>query len=355
MFTGKELNNLNDLLISRGAFLFHSCQLVDFESYMELSGIASHDLLDKKALTYTLFQDDKTDKQDWTYDKVFLTPVDSGIYFSKDTNNIPNPYGPIVLQIEPEALVRATEINLCLRSVAADGFNKETDIITSVKDADRLFKYSAKAPVPERSCIKEKEELEKEFGIDKAALEIYCNFPDKSLPMKYVSIVAVENYNFFRKSLRDWVYEIKRRYGVKPAVQKRYLPSDIGGKVYKAIVDSMIDDLPSLKDLSKSSDPVLNNWAKLMLEKNLENDFKRFSQCMRNGTLLPIKEMKNGSYKFYSKISKKKTKQTEKISIPLKSQELINNLLKEKLPIDAIARVTGISESVLQKYIHVIQ
>src|SRR5262249_8889960 len=122
-----QIAKLVGLLKARGVSLYHACQLVDFRSYLALGGIPSRARLERGKLAFTAFESDTADHKNGVWDKVFVNLSDFGRTFASGGKGVPNPYGPILLKIRPEALLEASDLAICLRSASATDFNREAE------------------------------------------------------------------------------------------------------------------------------------------------------------------------------------------------------------------------------------
>jgi hypothetical protein len=130
MFQGEEIQKLVELLKERDAYLYHACQLLDFQSYLNVGGIPSRSHLESNRQLYTGFETDEKDRSRQVWDKVFGNLEDFGRTFASGKPAVPNPFGPILFQIKPEALYEATDVAICLRSAGRPGFNRENEALT---------------------------------------------------------------------------------------------------------------------------------------------------------------------------------------------------------------------------------
>ncbi|CAD0230681.1 hypothetical protein [Planktothrix agardhii] len=129
MFQGEKINELVKLLTNRGVYLYHACQLIDFQSYLKLGGIPSRSHLESNSQPYTTFKTDQNDRANDDWDKVFANLSDFGTTFAGGHGAVPNIYGPILFKIKPEVFYEATDVAICLRSAGRKGFDREMVIV----------------------------------------------------------------------------------------------------------------------------------------------------------------------------------------------------------------------------------
>lgn len=94
-------------------------------------------------MPYTLFRSDTSDRAVSVWDLVFFNLEDfTQERFANGVWGTPNPYGPILLQLEPEALLGAAGVAICLRSASGTRFDMEEEGLKDVGDVDKLFRWS---------------------------------------------------------------------------------------------------------------------------------------------------------------------------------------------------------------------
>lgn len=290
MIEGDDINTLVRLLEEREISLYHACQLVDFHSYLKLGGIPSRALLEGKSAHYTAFQTDNIDRENEVWDKVFVNLLDFGAIFAKGANNIPNPYGPILFQVRPAALCQAIDMAVCLWSAGAKGFQREREAL-KIDEIDRLFVYPSQAPYPQKTFVKFRDDLKREFRREKVQdPETSCTYRNGLLPLEYVSVVWVDPYMLLNRPLYEWVNDVKKEFNTQFPVHNRRCTSEARERLYDEIARVVIERTPSLSEISRSTSVsgALREWAGQLIKADLEWQFRRFAQYLREGTLLPV-------------------------------------------------------------------
>ena len=285
MFQGEEIEKLVELLKKRRAYLYHACQLLDFQSYLNVGGIPSRSHLERNSQPYTPFESDQSDHTNSVWDKVFTNVSDFGFTFAGGGPAVPNTYGPILFKIRPEALLEATDVAICLRSAGGKGFDREREALNSISEVDRLFKYPAEDS-DKRSYVKNRKELQKDFTPNASAPEISCTVVSGIFSLHHVDLVRVEPYIIQECRLRIKIEEIISKNGVTFRVFER----DRCPAYTDELVKIMERGVPSLHDLSKNSNvsQELRLWGKKVIDRELEYQFNRFAKYLYNGTILPI-------------------------------------------------------------------
>ena len=119
MLSGVNLAQVSEIFSERQVRLYHACQYVDFVSYVELGGIPSRGLLESRSAKLTPFDTDATDKSKGVWNSVFFNVTDFGKAFADKKFATPNAYGPILLILNPRALVECDDLAICVRSAGA--------------------------------------------------------------------------------------------------------------------------------------------------------------------------------------------------------------------------------------------
>jgi len=134
-------------LETRNVSLWHACQLRDLDAYFQAGGVPSRQFLERRRLSFTPFVTDATDRRSGVSSKVFVNLADFGASFARGYRAVPNPYGPIALQLRPTALLEASDVAICLRSAGASDFDRPGESLSQAEDVDRLFAYPPAAGV----------------------------------------------------------------------------------------------------------------------------------------------------------------------------------------------------------------
>ena len=292
MISGNEIQSLVNLLQERNVSLYHACQLIDFDSYLALGGIPSRALLENKQAQFTAFDTDGIDLENSVWDKVFINLSDFGRGFAQGAKSVPNPYGPILFEMNPKALLEADDVAVCLWSAGAKGFNREVEALGTVEDINRLFLHPVNSGSPQSAYIKFRDRLEQEFGKQKAQdPEISCTVPNGVFSTRYVKLVRIDPYIVNGQNLRNLTESIKQKYqGQFPIYERSYF-KESRRNFYNEIAERISEEVPTLQALASDttcSEP-LRVWTVQILESKLEYQFQRYAKYLYNGTLKPMR------------------------------------------------------------------
>lgn len=297
MIEGEDIERLIQLLTERGASVYHACQFLDFQSYLQVGGIPSRAHLEVQGLPFTGFETDDNDQINSVWDNVFLNLSDFGKTFANGYTAVPNPYGPILLRLRPEALHEASDVAICLRSAGASGFSRENETL-QFHDVDRFFAHPAAEGFPQSEWVKFRSQLEQDFDLPGACdPEISCTVISGRLSMKYVIDARVDHYVLRGKLLRDRVHDLRSASGARFAVRERGYRQGRNTMLCElACILANCDQIPSLLSVNEdqSAGQDLRDWARGLLSRDLEYQFIRFAKYWREGTLLPLTQPVTG-------------------------------------------------------------
>ena len=292
MLRGPQIKTLVDLFNERGVYLYHSCQFVDFQSYLELGGIPSRKKLTQNRKKFTKFESDKLDQTNGVWDKVFLNPCDLGEIFEKG-NGVPTVYGPIHFLVRPEAFLEASDVAFALRSAGSPNFNRDTEALKSVDEINRVFRHPCTVSKGKRKEIKWVDELKQEFNKEHVSNpEISISYSGGVLPISFVAKIKVDTY-FFKNDflynhlaqcskIKSWDGFLKNYIFRKYEKPQRIIIDDITKLLLKGVIS--IGDL--LADPTIATETI--KWANKLKEKGIDNQWDRYSKYLREGTFMPI-------------------------------------------------------------------
>lgn len=297
MFQGKEeIKNLIHLFKSRDVSLFHACQFTEFQSYLTVRGIPSHDCLERQRLTYNPLVTDDNDRRNGVWDKVFVNLQDYGEIFASGAEGTPTAYGPILFKINPEAFLVTTEVAITLRSAGAANFNRKQEALSSIAEVGRIFCYPNGSHIRSGSNLRAAFPNRPQNHVER--VEIHCVFPDGYLPLEYVEGVIVDPYRIKEKHLISFVNDARMNCRVRLTLSTR-TARDMRRKLYNEIACLFISSIssscliPSLDDLlyvlPVSRD--MRERAQRISCRKMGWQFERFATYLCNGTLRPILQL----------------------------------------------------------------
>lgn len=291
MFVGSGIQELVDFMHRRQASLWHACQLLDLSAYLALGGIPSRSFVERRGLAQTAFVTDAVDRRNGVWDKVFLNLDDFGRSFAAGWRAVPNPYGPIVLQVRPEALLAASDVAIALRSAGAHDFDRQGESLSTVDEVDRIYRHPVSAGFPLSADTRFGEELKEAFKgspIEAKAAEVSVSIEDQLLPLSFVSMIRVEPFEVQDVELERLVRALLKEFDADLAVRPRLMGDR--ADVWRDLVSWLSDGplpLTWLLNRSDASEPT-RRWMLAIHERDLAWQFDRFATYLYEGTLKPL-------------------------------------------------------------------
>jgi hypothetical protein len=290
MFTGKQIKELVDRLTRREVLLYHSCQFVDFMSYVKLGGIPSRKKLSDCHMSFTRFVSDENDYENGVWDKVFLNPLDFGEIFEHG-NGIPTVYGPIHFLINPNALLDAEDVALCVRTASSPGFNRESDSLKDINDVEEIFLKTYSEGAPDNWKIKSRSHLCHDFR--KRAVnnpEMSATFPQNLIPLSFVEKVLIDPYIFDGVKLIEGLASTDEVHqSGLDFVERIYHPPQ--SSIFADITHLLISGEAELSCLISGLEfsPQTKDWAKRMdSDGELRSQWHRYAKYLLPGTIDPF-------------------------------------------------------------------
>lgn len=295
MITGDYVGKLVNLLESRQVRLYHACQLTDYLAYMQIGGIPSRQRLESSGNPFTPFDTDGADRVNGVWDKVFVNLSDFGNTFANGNGATPNTYGPILLIIQPASLSNAIDVAITLRSAGAKDYDRELESLSCIEQVDKLFCYPLKKGSPASSYVKYGDQLQIDFENKSARNpEINCFFTDGIIPCRYISGIIIDPYTFYGTELRKLIRDTTESNELKRRINPRLCKCKERIHVYNELAGLFVDGIPPLQKIVHSTcSDELNRWIDQIKGFNLEWQYIRFANYLRNGTLIPAQNMIN--------------------------------------------------------------
>ncbi|HEX7672556.1 MAG TPA: hypothetical protein VF412_00225 [Bdellovibrio sp.] len=285
MISGNEINLTVAELNRRNCLLYHAAHLKDFISYLKLGGIPSRELMENKAAKFTQFNSDAQDKADLVFDKVFVNLSDFGSTFNNGGRATPLIYGPILMAIDPSALLLATDVAVCLRSAGTPGYNRQNESLTTSLEFIRLFKDST------GKWIKNSADLKTEFPrlTVGGQPEISCSISAQLIPFSYVKFIVVDPISISGVDLPKVVTQIISKQGLPTRVCRRFCSSRMSVHDYQEIYDIAQKRLIGFQDIAhNATSGTIQAWAQAMRAADSTGKswkrFKTFQNYFNEGT-----------------------------------------------------------------------
>lgn len=291
-----DIEYLANLFADRNVSFYHACQLKDFNTYLELGGIPSRQLMEQNEQLFTNFVTDDSDKENEIWELVFGNLWDYGSTFAnkkwgKNSAPVPNPYGPITLKCEPSVLKEAENISVCLRSTGGKGFNRTQEGIV-IGDIPRIFYCLSCEDEYQESWIKYSNDLKKEFGInaqDSLNPELSCKVKNQLLNFDNVFQILVDDIQLGDTKLIDVVKNDVKEHGLKIPVYTRFYhktDSSIRKQILYNLVICSTNGLNTFDEIFESDlcEFETKNWMVKVNKCGIKYQFDRYMTYLANGT-----------------------------------------------------------------------
>jgi hypothetical protein len=293
MFTGMgDISKVVVTLEARNVSLWHACQLRDLDAYLQAGGVPSRQLLERRRLAFTPFVTDANDRRNGVWSKVFVNLADFGATFAHGCRSVPNPYGPIALQLRPTALLEANDVAISLRSAGASDFDRDVESLADPADVDRLFAHPPYAAPFAAMEPLFGERLRDAFAPrhpNATSPEASLSIPAGQLGWGYLVAVWVDPVIVGDRTLLGAVRE---RMGSTVPVMPRWLDDDrrlVYDDLQRILADGMMPLLPLVRGRADVS-PVTREWAAAASELGLDWQFERFARYLVEGTINELRE-----------------------------------------------------------------
>lgn len=280
------------LFQNRHVSLYHACQLKDFKSYLELGGIPSRALLERRQLPFTAFRSDQADRNTGTWDKVFFNLSDFGRHFHRGSSWTPNVYGPILVRLDPDCIENATDVAICLRSAGRPGFNRANEALASVTQVNQIFAHPANDV--RSTFLKQGDALRREFAskpniIVTGSPEISCTVLSQIIPVDYFTRIIVDPVVVEHQDLVQVVKEVAGEFhGQLAEIVVRHPV----GTPFRDLVAAVRIGVSSVEQiLAGNFSPPLKQWAQKCKNNDLGWQFASFSEYLRLGTIEELEEI----------------------------------------------------------------
>ncbi len=273
MFKNKdEIERLVEIFKKRNVFLYHACQLKDFDTYLKLGGIPSREKMEKSYFSFTGFTSDQTDKNKGNWNKIFGNLSDIGEAFFMGRNATPNVYGPILIKVDPSSFIECEDISICLRSASAFDFNRENESL-NIDNIERIFMAN------NGNQIRWTSELRSLFP-DKKSLgypEIGFNKNDQIIKIKYFTEILLDPLELVGNNLKFYVRNILKENNI---IRERVITER-----YKELIDFIVKNKNNLTEYTQD----FQYWySNIIADSNKRRIFENFKNYLTQGTIAEI-------------------------------------------------------------------
>jgi hypothetical protein len=285
-----QIDALISMMKEKRQFLYHACHLQDLRSYVRLGVLPSRAVLKDSTLPFTEFQTDLVDKTNEVWSRVFFNLSDFSHWFfaSSKSISIPNPYGPVLLKLNPQILGSAVDVCISLLSASKKGFSREAAGL-HLDDVHKLYKQleNSSDNGPKRWVVKFGDELKCAFpGREISTPELHATYPaDRVVLSGHIENITVDPI----PGLLEAVIASFNEVGLLTRVNERRIYSNNDKEViYKDLLafvrrgGRLIPEFLSDPNLSAQA----RSWANGVHRWDIESfQFRRLTDYLFRGTL----------------------------------------------------------------------
>ena len=265
---------------------FVACQLADFEAFLKIDGVPSRGYQERAGLPPTPQVTDVSDKAKGLWDLVFASMQDLGSNFHSN-GRVPNPYGPILLVIDPQWLSGVQDASVALLSGGYAKFQRDKHSIPLTR-LEEVFVY----PYTDSPEIRSRTDLQKLFGqeIAHSNPELSALLPDGYIPLNNIMRIIVDPYLIGEVSLLSRCEALLKYYNKPIVITERSIPSreffvELGEAVNKGCNESR----DFVMHQWRMND--VQNWANSLHTSVWAYQVERWAAYLRVGTIEQLKKV----------------------------------------------------------------
>ncbi len=268
------------LLQSKQTPTYFAAQLRELIAWLRLGGIPSRGYQERQGFPPTPQVTDELDREKGLWDLVFCSIQDHGLSFHQ-TGRTPNPYGPILLVLDPGWLAGVGDVEVSLLSGGNLRFDRAKHGLP-LERLGELFedRYSGESLVVSRRT------LQVRFGTELAISnpEISALLPEGKIPLDYVTRIQVDPYQLGDTNLMDQVRTGVDQHKLKCVINSRPVPdkshfAELAAAVQNGCITST--DLVNYKWKHVE----LQRWANRLHTSDWAYQAERWASYLRDGTL----------------------------------------------------------------------
>lgn len=292
MFKGKDIVRVVALMDREKLFLYHSCQLREFQTFLRARALPCAGRLLASGAPLTQARTLAWLEKKGLGDIVILRGLDQGAAFERGQDVLPNVHGPIQLVFRSEALLAAENAHVSVRPCSAPDFTREGEGLASPDDYLKLFRYDKHqglhSPFP--SQLRELFPGLRARHVTSAP-EWTVKFASGACRLDYLERVIVDPIACHGHRLCDQISALllKAGFGHVRVVERS---GRSHGHLYQAFFDAASRQEFSLKALAEQDfDPELRGFAQAISCTVAERRFLKCASALYEGTFVTWREL----------------------------------------------------------------
>ena len=268
------------LLKSKQTPTYIAAQLRDFIAFLQLGGIPSRGYQERQGFPPTPQVTDDLDREKGLWDLVFCSIQDHGLSFHQN-GRTPNPYGPILMILDPGWLAGVDDVEVSLLSGGNLRFDRSKHGLP-IGRLEELFEDR----FPGEASVASRRTLQARFGADLAISnpEISALLPEGKIPLEYINRIQVDPYTIGTANLMDQVQTAAKRHQLNVAINPRPVPDRSNfAELAEAVRNGCATSTELVNYRWKNSE--LQMWANKLHTSDWAYQAERWASYLRDGTL----------------------------------------------------------------------
>jgi hypothetical protein len=273
-------NQIAELLFRHDTPTYIAAQLREFNAFLKLDGIPSRGYQELQGYAPTPQVTDEMDREKGLWDLVFCSMQDLGRGFHTN-GRTPNPYGPILLILEPNWLRGLSDVEIALLSGGNKKFDRSQHGLPPGRFEELFLEPESTKPEVASRLL-----LQSRFGEEVAVSnpEISAYLPEGKIAWSHVRRALVDPYTLGSTDLVEECRTLVKSHKLGFTVDARPIPDK---RVFSELAQAVASGCTSSLELSRYrwQAPELQGWANSLHTSPWAYQADRWTDYLRTGTL----------------------------------------------------------------------
>ena len=273
-------NQIAELLFRHDTPTYIAAQLREFNAFLKLDGISSRAYQELHGYPPTPQVTDEMDREKGLWDLVFCSMQDHGLSFHV-TGRTPNPYGPILLTLDPNWMRGLSDVEIALLSGGHKRFDRSQHGLPPGR-----FKELFLEPESTKPEVASRRLLQSRFGEEVAISnpEISAHLPEGKIAWSHVRRALVDPYTLGPLDLVEECRRLVNSHRLEFTVDARPIPDKrMFSELAQAVASGCTSSLELARYPWKTAE--LQIWANSLHTSSWAYQADRWTDYLRNGTL----------------------------------------------------------------------
>ena len=273
-------NQVAELLFRHDTPTYIAAQLRDFNAFLKLDGIPSRAYQELHGYPPTPQVTDEMDREKGLWDLVFCSMQDHGLGFHVN-GRTPNPYGPILLILDPNWLRGLSDVEIALLSGGHKRFDRSQHGLPPGRYEELFLEPESTKPEVASRLL-----LQSRFGEEVAISnpEISARLPAGKIAWRHVRRALVDPYTLGSLDLVEECRRLVNSHRLEFTVDARPIPEKrMFSELAQAVASGCTSSLELARYRWKTAE--LQIWANSLHTSSWAYQADRWTDYLRNGTL----------------------------------------------------------------------